>query len=309
MVCGDPVLAGVKVSSFDKSMLKVERREMGGRGEDKFRPLGGNCPARCVPLEAPCASLPFGIKGTFSVEFLSCATLSPGLGADTCRFPSFAVSDPRFGRRRLLDLLGSQFPGEESVIDMERFVRCAGVSAGVALECLPGPSGGEPFETGLSSTGLASRSGAAGLTVPGCVRYTAFSALSLLGEIRFSNPPEPSVALAVIPRTLTLMEREWKKDVHPVGKRPRGWSRPCSMPSSRGSKDRGGSRSNEWFGCMPGEGRRPESWDCCSVADLWWLVAGRRRLGRWVFARRLVPYSVKLACAEGGGRFTNLLGV
>lgn len=33
---------GLTISSFDKSMLKVERREMGGSGEDAFRFLGGN---------------------------------------------------------------------------------------------------------------------------------------------------------------------------------------------------------------------------------------------------------------------------
>lgn len=195
---------------------------MGGRGEDELRLAGGNWPARCAPLEAPSAGLPSGIEGISPVALLSCATLSPGLGADTCRFPPFAVSDPRFGRRRLPDLLGIQFPGDENVIDMERFVRFEGVSSVVFAECSPGPSGGEPFETGLSSTGFASRSGAAGLTVRGWVRYAGFSALSLLGEIRFSKPPEPSVARAVMPLMLTRMECEWKKDVHPVGRSFRG---------------------------------------------------------------------------------------
>lgn len=215
--------------------------------------MGGNCRACPRPLGASSASLPFGIEAIFSGAFLSCGTLSPGLGADTCRFPPFVVSDPRFGRRRLPDFLGIQFPGDEKVIEIERFVRLEGVSSGAEAECSSECPWGDEFETGLSSTGLASRTGAAGLTVRGCVRYTGFSVLSP-GEILLSSPPEPSVARAAMPLTLILIEREWKKEVHPDGRSFRGWSRSCSM-LSRGSKGRGGSRSNECFGAMPGEGR------------------------------------------------------
>lgn len=182
--------------------------------------------------------------GINSGATLSCATSLTGLGADTCRFASFTVSDPRFGRWRLSDL-GIQF-GVVKVIWTGRFVSLWGVrglaDSGFTLEA----PGVELFETGLSSTGLASRSRAAGSRVRGCVRYTAFSALSP-GVMRFTKPPAPSVARAAMPRTLSRMERAWKNDVHPVGTSLRVWSCSCWMLSS-GSKARGGSRSNEYLG-------------------------------------------------------------
>lgn len=197
---------------------------------------------------------------------LSCATSLTGSGADTCRFASFTVSDPRFGRWRLSDL-GSQF-GVVKVIWTGRFVSPWGVrglaDSGFTSE---GPVA-EPSETGLSSTGFASRSGAAGSSIRGCIRYTVFSVLSP-GVMRLTNPPAPSVARAAMPRTLCLMERAWKNDVHPVGVSLRGWSRSCWM-LSKGSKGRGGSRSNEYLGGQyTGEARGLTTGCDCRVADLW----------------------------------------
>lgn len=114
-------------------MLKAERREIGGSGEGVFRFLGGNCPVDCVLLGEPSVDLPSGMGVIVSGASLLCATLSLGLGADVCRFSSFAVSDPRFGRRRLPDFLAIQLPGDENVIEIERFVRLEGVSSGVEV--------------------------------------------------------------------------------------------------------------------------------------------------------------------------------
>lgn len=50
-------------------------------------------------------------------------------------------------------------------MEIDRFVRFEGVSSGVEVECLLGFPGVELLETGLTSTGRASRSGAVGSTV------------------------------------------------------------------------------------------------------------------------------------------------
>jgi len=126
LCCCDAALA----PSLDRSMLKLDRRERGGNGEDELRFRGCACKTgdvSCGPRTADCFCVVVCVSsdiGTFSFAVMSDAT-----GAETCRFPPF-VSEPRFVRR-MLPALVIQFPGDENVIDIERRARFEGVPSGV----------------------------------------------------------------------------------------------------------------------------------------------------------------------------------
>jgi len=158
--------------NFVKSMLKLDSRERGGKGEEVFRFLAWASVCFDGSTTSSVVLLLAFVRVSFPLGLLSCWAGSVDTGAETCRLPpGFVDSDPRLGRRMLPDRI-IQLPGDEKVIEMERFARFEGVSSGVEFE----ESVDRPFESsatsGCSSSAQSGPRFCVGIDemAPGCVR-------------------------------------------------------------------------------------------------------------------------------------------
>lgn len=116
--------------SLARSILKLDSRDRGGKGDETFRLLA----SAEVCWDVSTASSVVLLRSVALAGLSSCLPGCEVTGAETWRFPfGFEESVPRLGRRMLPDLM-IQLPGEEKVIEIERLARLEGVSSGLEFE-------------------------------------------------------------------------------------------------------------------------------------------------------------------------------